>query len=283
MRIYKFSEKIDMSNSVLCLGDFDGMHRGHQAVFAAAKAVGSWGVLLFDRNSKGKPVITTLKEKKEILKRMGADFAAVTAFDESFSHMTPEEFAAFIKNKFGVKAVAAGKDYRFGYKARGDVNMLKKLCGDRAIIVDLAADGGKPIKSTHIRELIKSGDLSAAEKLLGMKFFVSGKVTAGLKNGRKIGFPTANIDVAKEKILPPDGVYGGCVLGRGAVVNIGKNPTFGAEKRTVEVHIPDFDGDLYGKDLTVDLTEKIRGEIKFASVEELTEQIKKDVNKVKER
>lgn len=286
MKIYKFAENVNMSNSVLCLGDFDGMHRGHRAVFAAAKSEGNWGVLLFDRNSKGKPVITSLEEKLDILRGIGADFAAVTAFDETFSHMTPEMFAEFIKNEFDVKAVAAGSDYRFGYKACGDVKLLKKLCGAvgiKTIIADLASDTCGPIKSTRIRELIAMGDMRTAAELLGMNFFVSGKVEHGLKNGRNIGFPTANIEVPQEKILPTDGVYAGVVCGKKAVVNIGKNPTFDATMRTVEAHIIDFDGDLYGRNLKVELIDKIRGEIKFKTIEELSMQIQKDVKTIKER
>lgn len=286
MRIYKFSQQINIKNSVLCLGDFDGIHKGHRCVFNSAKCFGSWGILLFDRNSKGKPVITTLPEKLELLKAAGADFAAVTEFNENFSHKSPEEFIDYLKTEIGMKALAAGKDYRFGYKAAGDSELLKELCkknGMCAVITDLAECGGKPIKSTRIRELISVGDLSGAAELLGMNYFISGKVLNGLQNGRKLGFPTANIEPEETKLLPPDGVYYGAVLGRKAVINIGKNPTFGAEKRTVEAHIIDFEANLYGKELKFELIERIRGEIKFDSLSELKKQIDADVKYALER
>lgn len=286
MKIYKFSERIDIQKAALCLGDFDGIHKGHRSVFDSAKRFGNWGVLLFDRNSKGKPVITTLSEKLELLKGMGADFAAVTEFDESFSHKSPTEFIGFLKAEIGPAALAAGCDYRFGYKAEGDADLLKKLCeknGMRAIITDLAECDGEPIKSTRIRELISAGNLPCAARLLGMNYFVSGKVLTGFQNGKKLGFPTANTDPAPEKLLPPDGVYAGMVLGRKAVVNIGKNPTFGAKKRTVEAHIIDFCDDLYGKDLKIELIERIRGEIKFDSLGDLKKQIESDVKFAMER
>ena len=275
-----------MHDSVLCLGDFDGIHRGHRSVFEEAKKLGSWGVLLFDRNSKGKMVLTTLSEKLDILKELGADFAAVTAFDSDFSHQSPEEFVTFIKTEFNPRAVASGKDYRFGYKAAGDAELLRILCGKcgiQTIIADLAQDNGEPIKSTRIRELIIRGDLPRAAELLGMNYFVSGSVMPGFQNGRRLGFPTANIETADDKILPPDGVYYGKISGRKSVINIGKNPTFGAGKRTVEAYITDFHDNIYGKCLKAELIEKIRGEIKFESMQALAEQIKNDVKWVMER
>ena len=151
-----------------------------------------------------------------------------------------------------------------------------------AEIAEAECKDGKPVKSTKIREYIKNGDMIEANKLLGYNYIVSGRVEKGLGNGRKIGFPTANIEYDPEKLLPQDGVYHGQVLGKDAVINIGKNPTFDAKRRTIEAHIIDFDGDLYGEMIEVSFLKKTRDDIKFASEEELKKQIEEDVRNVKE-
>lgn len=275
----------DFSGTTLCLGYFDGVHLAHRALFEKAKARGKWGVLLFDRNVKGSLLLTTQYEKVQLISELGADYVIIAEFSEKFMNRTPGEFADFLKDTLNVSAVVAGYDYRFGKMASGDANMLIKLADERNIsaeIVSAECENGEPIKSTKIREYIMSGDIPSANRLLGYAYMVCGKVEKGLGNGHKLGFPTANVAYNYEKLLPPDGVYAGSACGKPAVINIGKNPTFNAENRTLEVHLIDFDGDLYGKVISVSFFEKIRDDVKFDTKEALIARIEKDIKFVME-
>ena len=279
-------KKGDFSNSVVCLGDFDGVHKGHRALFSEAQKSGRWGVLIFDRNIKNVPLLTTMYEKIAKIKECGADFIIIAEFSKAFSHKTPAEFVGFLKNDLKVSGVVAGYYYRFGYKASGDADALEKLCKDDGIsvkIIDELKDASGAIKSTRIREAVKNGNMPLANELLGYPYLISGKVVAGFKNGRKMGIPTANIDFDEQKLLPKDGVYFGKAEDMDAVINVGKNPTFDAKDRTVEVHIMDFSKDLNKKHINVSFLEKIRDEKKFLKKEELTKQIKSDIDWVKNR
>ena len=276
----------DFSRTTICLGYFDGVHLAHRALFDKAKSNGEWGVLLFDKNVKNMPLLTTLQEKIRLIENTGADYVVIAEFSEKFMSRTPLEFADFLKNTLKVSGVVAGFDYRFGKNAEGDAVLLEKLSkelGFSAEIVDEKCLDGEPVKSTAIREYVKNGEIASANTLLGYSYIVSGIVEKGFGNGHKLGFPTANIAYAEEKLLPSDGVYAGRILGKDAVVNVGKNPTFGAEQRTVEAHILNFDGDLYGKYIEVEFLEKIRDDIKFETLEDLVERIKKDIEFVKGR
>lgn len=281
MKIYEFYGKSD--GTAICLGDFDGMHKGHREVFGKAAQKGDWGALLFTHNSKGEKEILTLSEKLDLLKKSGAKYAYAADFEGELKDKTPEEFVDILAEA-GVAAAAIGYDYRFGRGASGDAELLKSLCekkGIEVIVADAVAEDGEPVKSARIRELIKDGEIEAANRLLDSHYIISGRVEKGLGNGRIMGFPTANIAVPDYKLLPLDGVYKGSVCGRTAVINIGKNPTFCAEQRTVEVHILDEDKDLYGDTLTAEFERRLRGEIKFKNKEELISQIKKDIENAK--
>ncbi len=275
------------SGTTICLGCFDGVHRAHRALFKCAEQNSSrWGVLLFNRNIKGAGVLTTFYEKIKLLEGLGADYAVVADFSESFMRRSPEDFVVFLKNTLKVSGVVAGYDYRFGYKAAGDSELLRELCGKYGISAHIAAaecDCGIPIKSTKIRSFIENGDIISANRLLGYEYTVCGEVINGFGNGRKMGIPTANLAYNCEKLLPCDGVYAGKAFDRIAVINIGKNPTFSASERTVEVHLPDYSGDLYGKYAEVSFYERLRGDIKFKSKEELVAQINHDIEYVKEK
>ncbi|MBQ7986503.1 MAG: bifunctional riboflavin kinase/FAD synthetase [Clostridia bacterium] len=295
MRIYSYSEEKGISavcgddkeifvGTSICLGGFDGIHKGHKALFDVAKSRGKWGVLLFDRNIKGNENLTTQTEKIKLIENCGADYVIIAEYSEKFSKRTPVEFVQVLENILKVSHIVCGYDYRFGYMAKGDAKALKELCEKADVtVLEPVMQNDAPIKSTDIRTFIKKGDISLANELLGYNYTVSGKVEKGLGNGRKMGFPTANIAYSEEKLLPADGVYYGKMLGRDAVINIGKNPTFEAEKRTVEVHIPDFSGDLYGENVEVEILEKIRDDIKFDSIDNLIVQINKDIDYVKGR
>lgn len=284
--VFFAGDEDDISGTCICLGDFDGVHIGHRALFEAAKKHGKWGALIFDRNIKGGYLLTTLAEKLRRLEAAGADYVVIATFCEKFSQRTPEEFVKFLKNTLCVDAVVAGYDYRFGHKAAGDTVELLRLCGEQVIeveIIEPVTFENEPVKSTKIRELIRCGDIERANRLLGYNYSVFGEVIKGLQNGIKMGFPTANVSYDCDKLLPPDGVYYGSTEGNRAVINIGKNPTFNAEERTLEAHIIDYYGDLYGSIITVEFIEKIRDDIKFDDINELIKKIQKDVEYVKGR
>ncbi len=292
MKIYFYSEEKGISaefgaeekhsDTVICLGGFDGIHKGHKALFSEAQKYQKWGVLLFDRNIKGNENLTSQEEKISLIEECGADFVVIAEFSDKFSKRTPEEFADFLENTLKVSHIICGYDYRFGYKASGDAKSLKMLCKKADVtILDAVKIGDTPIKSTLIRDFIKNGEIKKANEFFGHSYVITGTVEKGLGNGRKMGFPTANIAYPDNKLLPNDGVYYGKVKGMDAVINIGKNPTFDAEKRTVEVHIPEFSGDLYGQKLTVEFLEKIRNDIKFDSIDDLILQINNDIEYVK--
>ena len=277
MEHYEFCAK--SAGTAICLGDFDGMHKGHRSVFLKASELGAWGALLFTHNSKGEKEILTLTEKLALLKKLGAGYAYAADFEAELKEKSPEEFVEILSS-LGVRAAAVGYDYRFGKGAAGDAELLKRLCdkkGIEVIIAEAVIEDGEPVKSARIRGLIKNGSIKEANRLMGEPYIISGTVVKGFGNGRILGFPTANIDFPAYKLLPKDGVYKGRVCGMGAVVNVGKNPTFDAEKRTVEVHIPKENADLYGKSITVEITDKIRDEIKFKNKEGLISRIKKDI------
>ena len=282
MKIYDFYGTVE--NTAICLGDFDGAHLGHMQVFKEAAKTGAWGALLFTHNSKGEKELLTLSEKLDVLKRLGARYAVAADFKAELKEKSAEEFVGILKS-LKVSTVVTGYDYRFGKGAAGDVILLKSLCeknGIKAITADAIEIDGEPVKSTRIRELIKSGRIKEANALLGGPYMIMGKVSKGFGNGIKLGFPTANIEVSEDKLLPKDGVYKGRAENREAVINIGKNPTFGAQQRTVEVHIIGEKKDLYGKRVTVEFADRIRDEIKFERQEDLVLQIKKDIENAKE-
>lgn len=288
MKIYYSDDKIESTLPAVALGNFDGMHIGHTAIFENAKKCGeSFGALLFETHTSamtgtGVEVITTLDEKLEILSGLGADFAYIVSFDRAFMNMDCSEFAAFLA-KTGAKTVSVGYDYRCGRGAAYDVTDLEdglSVYGIKMVVAPPVRYNGEPVKSSRIREHLKNGDITGANLLMSKPYSISGIVVDGLKNGRRMGFPTANIECDTSKLLPKDGVYcGGCTVDGTdfpAVINIGKNPTFSAKNRTVEVHIISYDGDLYGRRLAVQLTERIRGDMRFESIDALSEQISRD-------
>lgn len=273
-----------IKNSAICLGGFDGIHLGHKKLFDTAKGYGVWGVLLFDRSIKGNENLTTQTEKIKKIEKLGADYVIIAEFSHKFSTKTPDEFVSFLEDVLCVKYVVCGYDYRFGYMAKGDCEALKTLCKKVDItVLNPVTKKSMPIKSTTIRNLLKLGDVASANALLGYNYSLLGNVEKGLGNGKKIGFPTANISFEKEKLLPKDGVYYGRVLGKDAVINVGKNPTFDAKKRTVEVHIIDFSEDIYGINIEAEFIERIRDDIRFDNINDLIFRINKDIEYVKER
>lgn len=286
--------KVDYNGTVVALGNFDGLHVAHMTIirngirYAKEHNLKS-GVLLFDENTKGITegkieLITPNEAKIELLEREKPDFVFMEKFDKEFMTKTPEEFAQYLVNKLRVKAVCVGYDYSFGYKAQGDVEMLKSLgekYGFKVFVTDVIKIDGRIVASTYIRKVIKSGDMEEAERFLGRRYCIEGSVVKGLQNGRKMGIPTANVDYDINMALPKEGVYAGITYVNGrrlkSVINVGKNLTFGAKKLTVESHILDFDEDIYGEYIRVSFAKRLRSDIKFNNMEELKNQIQLDV------
>jgi riboflavin kinase/FMN adenylyltransferase len=304
MKIIHAANELKAEGKKVCLaiGFFDGVHLGHQQIIRQtisdarqhdAVAV----VLTFDKHpnsivapDKVPPLIYSLPQKLCAIESLGADALLLIHFDKKFSEHTGEEFIRGLTRDFGkVHSICVGADFVFGHKRSGNVELLKKLGSEIGFQVHgLAAVSldGEVVSSTRIRETIRAGNFDAASQMLGRTYAISGRVVEGDKLGHKLGFPTANLD-ATNLILPPNGVYSGCTKLKGqfyrVALNIGLRPTVASAKPQlrVEAHLLDFDGNLYGEDLEVEIGEKLRDERKFNSPNELREQISKDVSEVR--
>ena len=282
----------------LAIGFFDGLHKGHQTVIGQAiekaKALGiRSAVMTFDphpshilgggKNKIG--YITPFEEKKRLLRSMGVDTVFVVKFDKPLAALQPAMFIDIFIKKLGVKHVTAGFDYTFGSKGAGTMEEMANLADGAygTTVIGKVTDEDDKISSTRIRELLSQGNVKDAALLLGRDFRTIGTVINGEQNGRKLGFPTANVGPPESSILPANGVYAVRFLVDGlsydGVCNVGVKPTFNnpdVKGPMVEVHILDFDGDLYGKEVAVDWIEHIREEKKFDSLDALIAQIGQD-------
>lgn len=283
----------DWTGGVAAIGNFDGVHRGHASLLAAARKLHAGPVvavtfdphpvLFLTPNKYQRPLMRTADRAKALL-QTGAD--AVVILETTAELLALEPLAFFetiLCRQLKITGMAEGFNFRFGRGRAGDNAMLKELCGTAGIPfaeVPPLLDAGKPVSTSRVRDALTAGDLAEANQLLGRSHFVFGTVGDGAKRGRTIGIPTANLnDVAT--ILPADGVYAVMAEVNGAkhvaAANIGPNPTFGEHARKVEVHLLDFDGDLYGKEMRVDFRHRLRATRKFNGVEELLKQMHADI------
>ena len=266
-----------MSARSVALGTFDGVHRGHRRVIEAAQAAGlPTTVVTFDphpRIALGHQVelLTTLERRLELLGELGVE-THVVPFTAELALVSPEEFAASVLRPLGATVVAAGENFRFGRGRSGDLDTLAALGFDvrRVPLVE-------GISSSRIRQLLRGGEIDSAARLLGRPPEVEGTVVAGDARGGTLGYPTANLAVPAELIVPAYGIYAGEANGHRAAVSIGVNPHYGGEERRVEAFLLDFDGDLYGQRLVIELWRWLREERAFESEEELVAQIGRDV------
>lgn len=299
---------LNIKGSVVALGTFDGVHLGHkkvilQAVRCAAKKDLPCIIVTFDPHPKTvvnplrKPLLlTTVKERAELAKELGADMLAVVKFDKKLANTGYADFTnKYLAGIFKAKAVFIGYDYAFGRGREGNASKLKKMGASLGFSVFSVPDkklGGVPVKSTAIRALLKDGPpagrqgkFSRALRLMGHPYIISGRVVPGFGRGRELGYPTANILTVKDKLVPRSGVYIGEADVSGSrhkcVVNIGNRPTFGANDMTIEAHLKGFDRDISGREITVSLEKRIRGEKKFATVKDLIKAIRSDVARLK--
>ncbi len=285
---------------VVALGNFDGVHLGHRAVLSRAGeearrrdglvvAATFWPHPRSVLGRGGPPgLLTTLEARREELLRSGADEVGVIPFDEALSKKSPREFVEdVLVGELGAASVVVGENFRFGYKASGDVEDLARIMrehGGDAHAVEMRGNGAE-ISSTRIRELLLGGEVAEAAELLGRPYAVRGPVVVGDRRGRTIGFPTANVSPDPAVIVPERGVYA-CVVRAGegvhaACTNVGVAPTFERGESKIEAHLLDFEGDLYGRILDVLFLRRIRGERRFSGVEELKEQIGRDVGEAR--
>lgn len=296
MRIIRHPKKKKLKGSVVALGTFDGVHRGHQKILKRtvdhAKKIGVASLAIsFDPHpqqlivpERGLKLLTTLKEREELFCDLGIDGVVVINFNRRLQKLSDDAFVKkYLVGKLGVQRVYVGYDYAFGRGRRGDVSHLKKLgkkYGFYVMVVPAVSADHQAIKSRVIRELISKGQFSRALCLLGHPYQISGRVVRGSGRGKSLGFPTANIAVDPHKLIPAHGVYAGLVDSRKCVVNIGARPTFGTDQTVIEVHILNFKQNIRGKTLKVNLTRRLRNELQFSDVEKLKKQISKDVNRV---
>lgn len=287
--------------TVVSIGKFDGLHRGHQKLMREMIKWKEQGlkVAVFTFSTppgslvKGRmqTMIMTNEERMELLHNAGVDYLVEYPFDEEVCHMEPERFIEeILTGKMNAKVIVTGPDCHFGYKAAGDGALLKKLeetYGYRYFIVDKERDGGKIISSTYIRDMLAEGRIQKANSLLGYNYFVSGLVEHGNAIGHTKLYPTANLVPPREKHLPKFGVYVTRVTvdkkTYGGLTNIGKKPTISGDYPAgVETYLYDFEGNLYGKFMKVELLDFVRQEMKFASIEELKAQLDRDIRVCKE-
>lgn len=300
MQVYKERDQYNINNPVVTVGIFDGVHRGHQHILNVLedykRKVKGESVMLtfwphpriFLSNDRYKfKLINTLGEKKGLLEKAGVDHLIILPFTRRMSNETTCEFIEdILVNKIGTKHLLVGADNQFGKDREGDFNTIKECSAKFGIEVsqiELKVAEEKKISSTRIRNALWEGNISHANELLGYSFFFRGRIVSGKKIGRKMGFPTANIYSNETyKLLPKVGVYAVEVLleGKkyGGMLNIGVRPTVNntGEPPSVEVHIFDFDKEIYGQRVTLLFKERIRDEIKFDNISLLVEQLKKD-------
>jgi riboflavin kinase/FMN adenylyltransferase len=284
------------------IGVFDGLHVGHQAVLGRARedsraTDGLLVVVTFDRHpnqvvapERTPRPIYTLGHKLSVLESMSVDVTWLIEFDRRFSLIPAEDFVRRLVQDFApLHSLSVGAGFTFGHRRGGNLELLVRMgreCGFHVHGLTSVSVGEEPVSSTRIREAIRSGDLDGAGAMLGRPYSVAGTVVSGDQMGRRIGVPTANLAVG-ELILPPDGVYAVEVRMDGelrpGVANLGYRPTVSAgSERQFEVHILDYAGDLYGRELEVILRQRLRGEVRFGSVAELEAQIRRDIGVAQE-
>ncbi len=283
---------------VVTIGNFDGVHLGHQALFAKAmERAGTIGgttvAMTFEphpmrvlRPAVNLPLITPLEQKLLLIEENGMDVALCVRFDEDFAALSADGFVdKLLVGRLKASEIVVGYDFTFGHRGLGDLELLEQKSRQHGFglnVVGPVIVEERPVSSTRVRQEIKSGNLEAARMLLGRQYRIAGKVITGHGRGAKVlGFATANLKVSDE-LLPADGVY--AVLVKDAdgnllkgVTNIGNNPTFENGELSVETHLLDYKGDLYGRHIVVIFAARLRGEVKFPSVDALRDQIAKDI------
>ena len=287
-------------DSVLTIGVFDGVHRGHRYLIARLIHEGAntghlAGVVTFRNHPASvlrpdfKPrYLTGLDERLRLISETGVDFVAPITFDSELSKVYARDFVARLQQHLRMRGLVVGPDFTLGHKREGDVAKLTALgeqMGFVVTVVDLLAAGVQAIRSTSVREAVAEGDVARAAALLGRDYALTGVVVKGAGRGKTLGFPTANVAVPPGRAIPADGIYATWArVGERrhmAATSIGIRPTFGESERTIEAFILDFDGDLYGQDVRLEFVRRLRDELKYDTVQALIEQIDTDVGQTR--
>jgi riboflavin kinase/FMN adenylyltransferase len=291
----------DCRGGAIAIGNFDGVHRGHAALIAelrrqAREINGPAVALTFEphplellRPGQAPPLLTAPEDRSPLLRELGADHVLVLHVNPDFLALRATEFfAQVIQERLATRALVEGTNFGFGRGREGDVNTLAELCGPAGIrltVVPPVVLDGIEVSSSRVRAFLTAGAVREAAALLGRPYRLHGSVGTGQRRGQKLGFPTANLDRLRT-LIPGDGVYAVRVPHQGELwagaANIGPNPTFGENARKVEVHLIGFHGDLYGQPLAVDFVERLRDTRPFANVEELVEQLRRDIEQARE-
>ena len=289
------------SGSVLTIGTFDGVHRGHRHIISrvAREARDNGlqaGVVTFTTTPRevfqpDAPVsnLSSLDERITLLKEAGADYVVPVTFDRDLAGVSARDFAKKLVDDLSMRRLVVGPDFAMGRRREGTIPVLTEIgqeLGFTVLPMDELQDGGQRIGSSAIRRLlIEDGNVAAANDMLARPYSLSGTVQEGHKRGKDLGFPTANISVPARRAVPADGIYvtrarlGDRVLE--SVTNIGDNPTFHDEERMIETHILDFDEDIYGQTITVDFLQRLRGEVEFTTVDALIDQMQIDLQQTR--
>lgn len=313
MKVFHSIDEVEgLAGTAVALGNFDGVHKGHQALFQEAERHGRAVALTFDPHP-GKvlqpdlapKLITPTARKLELFAQYGLAAAILQPFTREYAGTGPEAFEASLFDRIGARHVVVGGDFTYGAKRAGDIGTLRAAAAQRGAevhVVPAVTVEGVVVSSTKVREYILEGRVDAARKLLGRSFDLDGTVVPGKGRGRGIGFPTANVDTQNE-LRPAPGVYAvrawirdpatahvsraaeiSAPVGqswRPGAANIGVKPTFGGTEVTIEIHLIDFEGDLYGRALRVQFLERLRPEQRFGSIDELAAQIHRDVDRAR--
>jgi riboflavin kinase / FMN adenylyltransferase len=278
VNVVSMPDEVERAPRAIAVGSFDGVHLGHRAVLAAARETGLLPtVITFDphpRIALGNKVdlLTTLARRLELIGEQGVETALVAAFTSELQSLSPEDFAEQYLRAIGAEVVVAGDDFRFGVRRSGDLGLLERL-GFR-VVIPARVEG---VSSTAIRAALAEGDVVGAARLLGRPHDLDGTVVKGDQRGGTLGYPTANLLLEPDLAVPRFGIYAGEARGHRAAVSIGTNPHYGGTERRIEPYLLDFEGDLYGQRLVVELWERLRDEAVFDSEEELVAQIALDV------
>ncbi len=279
MRVARTPEELERRPRAVAIGTFDGVHVGHRRVIDAAVQAGpSPTVVTFHPHPRGVvrgnqvELLSTLERRLELLADAGVEETLVVEFTAELSRLEPEEFAEDYLTAIGTEVLVAGEGFRFGRQRRGDLDLLRERGIDARAVPFV--DG---VSSSEIRSLVKAGEVERAAEKLGRPPELDGVVVAGDARGGRLGYPTANLRVDPDLLVPRYGIYAGETLGHRAALSIGVNPHYGGSERRIEPFLLDFEGDLYGRRLVVELWTYLRDEAAFESEEALVQQIARDV------
>jgi len=282
MNVARRPEELPDARRAVAIGTFDGVHLGHRRVLEAARAAHLRPtVVTFDPHPRAilgnrVELLTTTERRLELFEELGVEDVLLLRFDAALAALSAEAFAASVLGAIGAEVVTAGDGFRFGYGRSGDLDLLERLGFDvrRVPLVE-------NVSSSHVRRLLAAGDVERAAQLLGRPAEVEGTVVLGDRRGGTLGFPTANVAVPADLLVPANGIYAGQARGHRAAISIGTNPHYGGSERRVEAYLLDFEGDLYDSRLVIALWERLRDEAAFGSEAELVAAIEGDVRRAR--